>query len=459
MAERNHFQGHELDFLPAALEIQERPPSPIGRAILWAVMAFFVIALVWSVVGQVDIVATAQGKIIPSGHVKVIQPLEIGSVRAIHVSEGQRVEQGDVLIELDSTHSTADRDRLSSELQTAQLNRARLAALARQFHTRSDSDPGADARADYPILDRSQLPTADEAALSLQQHLLRTQWTEFTARLAALDADLAKRTAELAGVRAQVSKLQQTLPLITQRADSLKGLVGKKLVPENQWLELEQERIEQRQDLESHKQRSLELKAAIAEAQQQRNGMQAEFSGKVFAELAEAERQLAVLTQELIKAEQRTSLQTLTAPIAGIVQQLAVHTVGGVVTPAQELLKIVPQQGTLEVEAWVLNKDIGFVEQGQIAEIKVETFPFTKYGTLDAEVIDVSNDAVTDEQKGLIYAARVLLKDSVIRVGDKMVNLTSGMAVTVEVKTGTRRLIEFVLSPLLRYRDEGLRER
>lgn len=450
---------HELDFLPAALEIQERPPSPIGRAILWSLMAFFVIALVWSIIGRIDIVATAQGKIIPSGRVKVIQPLEIGSVRAIHVAEGQKVSAGDVLIELDPTVNAADRDRLTSEHHTARLNRARLSALVRTLQTHHDAVAKQAGAGIYPQLDESTLSDIDPAALALQRQLLRTQWTEFAARLAALDADLEKRAAELAGVKAQVTKLQQTLPLITKRADALKGLVGKKLVAENQWLELEQERIEQQQDMESHKQRSLELNAAITEARQQRNSVEAEFTGKVYTELAETERQVAALEQELIKAEQRTGLQTLTAPIDGIVQQLAVHTVGGVVTPAQELLKIVPQEGNLEIEAWVLNKDIGFVSEGQIAEIKVETFPFTKYGTLGAEVINVSNDAVTDEEKGLIYAARVLMKDATIQVGDKLVNLTPGMAVTVEVKTGTRRLIEYVLSPLLRYRDEGLRER
>lgn len=450
---------HELDFLPAALEIQSRPPSPIGRGILWSIMAFFLIALAWSVVGKIDIVATATGKIIPSGHVKVIQPIEIGSIRAIHVTEGQKVNQGDVLIELDPTVSAADRDRLTSERDTALLNRARLLALAGKLQRRSDEDPKPGAGIDYPEIDLTALTDIDPAALALQRQLVRTQWAEFTARLAALDADLEKRTAELAGIKAQVVKLRQTLPLITQRADALKGLVGKKLVPETQWLEVEQERIEQQQDLESHKQRSIELRAAIGEVRQRRAGVEAEFTGKIYTELADAERQVAGLEQELIKAEQRTGLQTLTAPITGIVQQLAVHTVGGVVTPAQELLKIVPQEGNLEIEAWVLNKDIGFVSEGQIAEIKVETFPFTKYGTLDAEVIDISSDAVTDEQKGLIYAARVLMKDSAIRVGDRLVSLTPGMAVTVEVKTGTRRLIEFVLSPLLRYRSEGLRER
>jgi len=450
---------HELDFLPAALEIQERPPSPVGRAILWSIIAFFLIALAWSVAGRIDIVATAQGRIVPGGRVKVIQPLEIGSVRAIHVTEGQTVRQGDVLIELDPTLSAADRDRLTDERDAARLDRARLLALVRRLRQRNDgASPPAD-DGDFPRLDVSASAGMEPAATAVQRELLRSQWTEFTTRLAAHDADLEKRTAELAGVRAQVTKLQQTLPLVTRRAEALKGLLARKLVAENQWLELEQNRIEQQQDLESHKQRGAELKAAIAEARQRRNSVEAEFTGKVYAELAEVERRLAGLEQELVKAEQRTGLRTLSAPVDGIVQQLALHTVGGVVTPAQELLRIVPQEGGLEIEAWVLNKDIGFVREGQMAEVKVETFPFTKYGTLAAEVVDVSGDAVTDERRGLVYAARVLLEDAAIRVGDRLVRLTPGMAVTVEVKTGTRRLIEYVLSPLLRYRDEGLRER
>ncbi len=165
------------------------------------------------------------------------------------------------------------------------------------------------------------------------------------------------------------------------------------------------------------------------------------------------------MQQETVKASQRAELQRLTAPVPGVVQQLSIHTIGGVVTPAQELMKIVPESRSLEVEAWVLNRDIGFIEAGQNAEVKIETFPFTRYGTLDGEVIAVSSDAVTDDKKGLIYSGRVMLKESVIRVGEKRVSLTPGMAVTVEVKTGRRRLIEYLLSPLMRYKQESLGER
>jgi hemolysin D len=172
-----------------------------------------------------------------------------------------------------------------------------------------------------------------------------------------------------------------------------------------------------------------------------------------------AEQKVASLSQDLVKAENRGRLMRLTAPVGGTVQQLAVHTVGGVVTPAQALLVIVPGDNPLEIEAFVENKDIGFVRAGQMAEVKVETFPFTKYGTLHGKVMQVSSDAIQDEKRGLVYAARVKLEKTTLKVDGKTVNLTPGMAVTVEIKTGKRRVIEYFLSPLMQYGDESLRER
>jgi hemolysin D len=175
--------------------------------------------------------------------------------------------------------------------------------------------------------------------------------------------------------------------------------------------------------------------------------------------LDDAEKKIGVLAQELVKASSRSRLLTLTAPVEGTVQQLAVHTVGGVVTEAQALMVIVPRDEAVEVEAFVENKDIGFVNVGQRAAVKVETFPFTKYGTIEAEVTQVSNDAISDEKKGLLYSMRARLAQATIRVEEKSVLLSPGMAVTVEIKTGKRRVIEYFLSPLLQYGDESLRER
>ncbi|MEZ5588524.1 MAG: HlyD family type I secretion periplasmic adaptor subunit [Sedimenticolaceae bacterium] len=175
--------------------------------------------------------------------------------------------------------------------------------------------------------------------------------------------------------------------------------------------------------------------------------------------LDEAQHRQSTIRQERIKAETRITAQTITAPVKGVVQQLAVHSVGAIVTPAQQLMVIVPARGTMEVEAVLENKDIGFVEVGQQAEVKIDTFPFTKYGTIAGEVVGLSSDAVADDRMGLVYKMRVAMKRSSVEVNGKHVDLQPGMAVAVEAKTGTRRIMEFFLSPLLRYAKESARER
>ncbi len=268
-----------------------------------------------------------------------------------------------------------------------------------------------------------------------------------------------QRKSERDAVANRIQQLDATIPLITERAQSLQGLSGKGLVPRTQWLELEQQRIEQVKQRDVEHNNLAMLGAAISNIEQRRAALQAEFTQGLLTDLTDVESKLAGFRQEHIKAEQRVALQTLSATVSGTVHRLAVHTIGGVVMPAQELMHIVPDGEVMEIEAWVQNKDIGFVRAGQEAIIKVETFPFTKYGRLNGEVRTVSQDATPDEHLGLVYAARVRMHKATMLVGEKLVNLTPGMAVTVEVNMGTRRLIEYLLSPLLRYRDESVRER
>ena len=443
----------EIDFLPAALEIQERPPSPLGRALLWLIMGFFATAVAWAWVGDVDIVATAKGTIVPSGRVKVIQPLEMGIVRAIGVTEGQYVEAGDVLIELDPTISEAEYERLAREYLANRLLRARLETLV--HITEAEGDNRHDG-------DNMTVPSVDGAsyqAIAIQRSILRAQWAQHRARVQGLDSAVAGHQARLAAIRENVRKLENTLPLITRRAQALKKLVDKHLASENAWLELEQERLEQQQDLAVLIQQVQQVSASIEETRKQKEAHHAEFEHSLFTGLADVQQRIEILEQDLIKARQRTTLQSLTAPISGVIQQLAVHTVGGVVTPAQELMRVVPQDDRLEVEAWIQNKDIGFVEEGDAVEVKVDAFPFTKYGTVPGTLDELSNDAISDKKLGAVYAAQVALEKAVIRVGGMLVKLSPGMAVTVEVKTGERRVIEYLLSPLLRYKQESIRER
>lgn len=438
--------AHELDFLPAALSLQERPVSPAPRVAMGLIVAFALLALLWAIFGEIDIVATARGRIVPGDRTKIIQPIETATVKAIRVSDGQQVQTGEVLLELDATNAEADRERYAGDLAAARAQAARAQALLTAIDKQRTPTLGA-------------VPGASAERLAQEQRFLEGQFGEFRARLARIDADVARREAELRSTREVVRKLEQTAPIARRRASDFKNLVDQNFISQHGYLEKEQLRLEQEGDLAAQRSRLHELTAALAEGHEQRRALVAETRRLALETLDEAEKRIGALAQEWVKATSRRRLMTLTAPVDGTVQQLAVHTVGGVVTEAQALMAIVPRDEAVEVEAFVENKDIGFVNVGQAAAVKVETFPFTKYGTIEAAVTLVSNDAISDEKQGLLYAMRARLAQATIRVEQKSVRLSPGMAVAVEIKTGKRRVIEYFLSPLLQYGDESLRER
>ena len=437
--------GRTTEFLPAVLEIQEAPPSPIGRAILWTILAVFITGLLWATFGRIDIVATAQGKIIPSGYSKVIQPViqqfETGIVRAINVQDGQVVKQGDVLIELDPTQSRADHDRASNEYRAALVEAARLRALIAGQNTFGAPEG------------------ADPSYVAMQRGLLTDQLMEHRARVEAAQHLIDQRRAALAQTQENLRRLEATVPMETQRAEAYKQLLESQYVSKMDYLQFEQQRIDRAQELAGQKKKLLQDQAALAEAEQQYRVLVSDFQQAKQAELFSTTTKAASLAQEVTKAGHRTELQRLVSPIDGVVQQLAIHTVGGVVTPAQQLMMVVPLDHPVEVEAQIENKDVGFVKEGQPVEIKVETFPFTLYGTIPGTVLTVSDDAALIEKVGLMYPTRVSMDRSTIQVEGKQVNLSPGMAVTVEIKTGQRRVIEYLLSPLLKSVNESLRER
>lgn len=448
------FDRSSLEFLPAALEVMETPPAPLGRAVLWAIVSFFVIALLWATFGEVDIVAVAQGKIVPSGRVKVIQPLETGVVKVIYVEDGQKVEEGQPLIELDSTVSGADKDRLESELLTLKLDLIRYNRLLKKLEEQNIS---------IKVLENEENQKLDfdvnEELRNRSRQQFEASLNEYNARKSALQSSLEEHQAEQKSTEERIVQLEETIPLISERAAAIKKMLASGVVSRADWLKVEEDRINQVKQLDIQKSELNRLKAAVGGAEQQLNALSSQVQGQWLSELSETENRIGAIEQELVKAKQRQTLQMLTAPVTGTVQQLAIHTVGGVVTPAQQLMLVVPDEKAIEVEAWIQNRDIGFVEAGQVAEIKIETFAYTKYGVINGEIQSVSNDAVPNEQLGLVYIARVLMEKTTMLVNGKTVNLSPGMAVTVEVKTGKRRVIEYLMSPLLRYKEESIQER
>lgn len=456
----------KLAFLPAALEIQAAPPPKWSRSLLWCIMVLMVVLIAWASWAEIDIIATAQGKIVPSGQVKVIQPLETGVVKTIFVKEGQYVKAGDKLIALDNTSNVADADRLSNELTGFKED------LARQlfFLEKLDFVIKNQAQSQINLQGNSQENSAQEqakvkynAAFALlplnQQSLLASSWQEYQSKLNSYTSEIKKLSAEKKSRQIDVGRLEKTLPLVIEREQSYHSLLEISAVSRNQYLELKQQRIDQEESLLLQRANVEQISASIESAKQNLYAYQSEMRRNTLQEINQLTRQRDSLQQELHKANRLTRLRILTSPVDGVVEELVVATIGGIVTPAQELLKIVPNGQGLEIEAGLLNKDIGFVHTGQIAEIKIDSFPFTKYGVIDGEVSDISADAVEHEQMGLLFPLKASMKNDEINVDGKWVKLKPGMSVTVEIKTGTRRLMEFLLAPLMRGVSEGARER
>lgn len=451
----------EIAFLLAALEIAETSPSPVGRAIGASIIAVFCIALAWASFGSVDIVATSTGKMVPVGRTKLVQPFETGVVRAIHVRDGRTVKAGDVLIVLDPTMIEADRERQKNDLVSAKLDAARMRA----------------ALADDTLVAFHPPPDAGAAQIEMHRQLLLSERAEQDARLSEIGRQPSQRGAERVTTSANVAKIEATVPVLQERVNIHKSLFDKGLALKVVYLTELQDLVGLQLEVAVQRSKLREADAAIALLNETKEKAVAEYRRATYDALSKAEQKVAGPSQDVVKAEQRTRFQRLTAPVDGVVQQLAVHTVGGVVTPAQVLAVVVPTEAPLEIEAMVSNRDIGFVHAGQKAEIKVDTFNFTRYGLLHGEVPSLSSDAITrdkppsasndhtvgaaansSEPRGqqLEYAARISLDRTDMQVEEKRVKLSPGMAVTVEIKTGLRRIM---LSPLANYRRDALRER
>lgn len=451
IGDANRMEGL-AEFLPAALEIQETPPSPTAKRLSRLLILLFSLALLWLICGKVDVVSTAEGKIIPSSRVKQIQPLQKAVVKKILVAEGERVAEGQALVELDSTITYADQSRIQEELRTAES----LLMVSKEFISLLSTVN------EEQIVKSPPAPSSfvtNPGSEKLYQDLLSQQWQDYQAQLASYKSLLERNIAEQRGTEAVIAKLEKTVPIIERRSQSMNDLHKKGFASETDYLQLEQEHIQQVQDLAAQRQNLLALRASEQEVHQKIRALTAQTHAAQLNKVSQLQNDVAVLNEELIKARSANARQVLYAPVAGRVQELQIHTTGGIVTEAQLLMKIVPEGQQLEVEVVLPNKDIGFVNEGMKAELKIHTFPFTQYGIIEGEVVSMSDDAILSEKDGLIYTMRLKMARHYMEVNGKSVNLLPGMAVTAEVKTDQRRIIEYFLRPTKKSLDESLRER
>ncbi|MGK5093615.1 HlyD family efflux transporter periplasmic adaptor subunit [Deltaproteobacteria bacterium TL4] len=527
----------EMQFLPASLELEESPPSPLGRFTLWTVVLLTVITVVWSTLGQVDEVASAQGKVIPSGRVQIVQPFESGVIRSIKVAEGEVIKKGQILIELDPTSGEVNLEGMLHEkylllLESARLNAEKnnttfqvlssewfphitqedlelqlkmmksreaqldLEGLLKERHAlmlkiaRLDSE-----KKEMPFVLPSQDWTQSVAKtdLDLEVRLMQARITEHQTRLMKAELNVQQRQSAVTSTESTQKRLKHSVAYTIQEMESLEPLVKMEAIPRERLAKLERQLAMEQQELLGQLSTVRQAQESLSEAKEALNSVQAERQRTILTEWTESERQLsninsrldsvrferdrAILKElnetshqlsqiesELAKLKQRQQYITLVAPTDGVVLKLGTYTLGGVVQPADPLVYIVPKDAEMVIEAWLPNKDIGFVRKDMEVALKVETFPFQKYGTLPAVLRQVSADSTEHPQFGQVYqliVGRPEAKNAQqdpwhFSVQNEDRFLSTGMNVTAEIKTGKRRVIMFFLSPLIKTLDESL---
>ncbi|MEI5998942.1 HlyD family type I secretion periplasmic adaptor subunit [Paraburkholderia bengalensis] len=448
---RTQFDGpdrlnYERAFQPAHLELVETPVHPAPRWTARVVVALAILTLAVSVFGRLDIVVTAKGKLMPDARVKVIQPAITGVVRDIAVRDGDRVSAGQLLMKLDTTQVTADADKAKAARLDAALAAARAHALLDALNTPA-ALPSVATVADAPAERQQEMQRQVEGA-----------WVEYRDRLASARAELVKRAAELDSTKAEIGKLEATVPLARSQADDYRALVGDQYVAKHDYQQKEQAALELEHELVAQRSHARELAASVSEQSAEIASLQSQFRREQLDALEKATESLTQNRGDETKAHTRETLMSLSAPVSGTVQQLAVHTLGGVVTTAQAVMEVVPNDA-LELEATIENRDIGFVKVGQRAAVKVEAFPYTRYGLLEGSVVSVANDAAQDKRQALVFKARIGLKTDRMRIDDRWIALTPGMAVTADIATGRQSVAQYFLGPLVQGVQESMHER
>lgn len=470
-----------MEFLPAALEILETPQSPVRIAFLWFICVLATSLLAWGWFGKFDIVATAQGKIQPVGRVKIIESLEHGKTSSVVVGNGDIVKAGDIVTELDDTEMRAEEAAKSSSLYTLRaeiLRRTSFGEVLARVKTSLWQEPALSA---YPVL---AVPVNIPDLIRLREQ-------------AVLEADLRGVWANIRSLVAQRRQKEDEIAGLTEAIAFQRELVGTLEQRVNMRSQLLQSRVGSQVELFDATQEYQEAKSALAEKLAQLSGSKAEVN-VVIAEAEkvietasadnsnrwlEAQRAKDELEQELIKIKSRRERLQIRSPIDGVVQLSSITSVGQVVTANAELMRIVPLDSVLEIEAYLPNKDIGFVEARQLAIIKIEAYPYTRFGVLKGEVKRISSDAIPEPDaqnlestiaqttqsavptgnaqrvQNLVFPVTLALQDSMMQVSGRLVPVTPGMSVTVEIKTGQRRILEYLFSPLTEIASEAMKER
>ncbi|MDB5510729.1 MAG: type secretion rane fusion protein HlyD family [Enterovirga sp.] len=451
----------DKEFLPAALEIRDTPASPFATGFVWLVAAGLAAAILWSSLARLDIFAVASGRVQVSGRSKVVQAFDTGKVRAVLVQNGSAVKAGDMLVELDPAEAEADLEGRRAQLEAADAEIARREVQIGALETQ-----GPPAQPAFP-------PTVGPAVRQRELAALKAELGQYTATRESLRAQIAERSAQAERFTSSIAARQRLMAVLRERATMRETLAAKSAGTRAAVIDAVQLVEQNSADLAYDQGQLVEVRAAATSLERKLDQLMQETIATQVQKLGEAAQKRDTLRQDVIKATLKLERTRVLAPLDGTVQQLAITTLGQVVAAGAALLVVVPSGGSIEIEALVQNKDIGFVSVGQHATVKVDAFPFTRYGTLDGTVVRVSRDAVderdasgssdtlsvargggvspvsgTPRTQNLVFPVTVELVRDVIPTESGDVRLSAGMTTNVEIRTGSRRVIDYVLAPI-----------
>jgi hemolysin D len=429
----NKNDSHE--FQPLLVEIEDRPLNPLGHIILWLILGVLTIGIIWLYFGKVDIVVSARGKIVPSGEIKILQPIETGVVSRILVKEGDYVIKEQILMQIDPTVTQTNLESKIKDLAVIGLEIDRLRALA-------------DGKPFIPNKDAPGSVIKEQTSLYMHQKgLLYESKMQFDLRKNQTLSQLSSAKSESIRLKSMLEKEQDA----AERMEKVLDIIAKKEYDETQ-----KNIINISEQLFQSEQKISEITHRLNEIEKEERVYIQRTMSDWFTALVEKQKELRELESQINAIGFQNRQQQIKAPLNGYIGKLLVNTEGGVVTPAEKLLTIVPEDAPLIIKATVLNQDIGFITNDMNASVKIDTFTFQKYGLVDADVFFISNDAIEDEKLGPVYEIKLNPKKLSLEVDGKEKKLESGMSVTVEIKVGKRRIIEFFIYPIIRYLDEGM---
>lgn len=422
-------------FKPHLAEIEDNPVSPLGRKILWTIVIFMVLAVIWLFVGKTDVVVSARAEVIPIGNVKVLQALSGGSIKKIYIKEGDAIKKGDPLIEIDPTVE-------ETNIESKKRNASILTLEVQKLQSLIDGTPF------------SPSSNIDPALTALVMGMHRSEKESIQAEQLQIDQQISQTHQQVSAIKSDKQRANEMYRMGLAEERRMKTVLD--IIAKNDYYRVKKENAGYRNEISRKNFEIAQLQSRLSELQMQKGSIAKNFKSRLYTTLTQKTKELTALRSEVQTVEFKKQKQVITSPVDGIVAKLAVNTLGGVVSPAEKLMTIIPKDVPMQIKATIENKDIGFIKVGMDVAIKIDTFDYQKYGLYKAKVEKISPNALQDEKLGLVYEVFIKPETIYLEVEGEKRYLTPGMSATAELKVGERRIIEFFIYPLIKYYDEGI---